>query len=118
MDPISFAIELEIGTVLLAAISAVFTVMHHRHHKQHQRQRERHFQEMMTRTGKVAREEVSLLRDIDEKETAPLAARAARARNSRTNTARAARATGHSDRPAASPARKTRRPAPKSGNPS
>jgi|SRR5579884_696290 len=109
MDPISFAIELEIGTILLATVGAIATWMQHRHHKQHQRQRERHFQEMMARTGKVAHEEVSLLRDLDKKETAPSAARGSRARNSRTNSARAARATTHSARTAGSTARKPRK---------
>ena len=95
MDPITFGIELEIGTLLLAAVGAIATFLQHRHHKQHQRQRERHFQEMMARSGKVVHEEVSLLRDIDRKETAPRAANASRARNSRANSSRPARATAH-----------------------
>ena len=118
MDPISFAIELEIGTILLAAVGAVATWMQHRHHRQHQRQRERHFREMMSRTGKVVHEEVSLLRDIDKNQTAPRAARASGARNSRTNSSRTTRATTHAARPSGTTARKTRRSTPKNGNPS
>ena len=91
MDPISFTIELEIGTLLLAAVGAIATYMQNRHHKQHQRQRERHFQELMARSGKVTHEEVSLLRDIDRNEITPRATSASRARNSRANASRPAR---------------------------
>ncbi len=46
MDPISFAVELELATLLLAAVGGLASLVHTRQQKALRRQRERHHQEM------------------------------------------------------------------------
>jgi hypothetical protein len=47
MDPISFAVELELATLLLAAIAGFATTFHKHHQVRILRQRERHHQQML-----------------------------------------------------------------------
>ncbi len=47
MDPISIGIEIELGSILLAAIGGIYTYLHNRHSKEQRRQRERHHQERL-----------------------------------------------------------------------
>ena len=48
MDPISFAIELELGSFLLAIIGGAATLLHQRRMDQAHKQRERHHLERMS----------------------------------------------------------------------
>jgi len=51
MDPISIAIEIELGALLLAVVGGVATWMNHRHQKAVRRQRERHHREVHSCRG-------------------------------------------------------------------
>jgi hypothetical protein len=62
MDPISFAIELEISTLLLAAVGAVATWLNHRQAVNRRRQKERHFQEMRVLRVRQHREHMAAIR--------------------------------------------------------
>ncbi len=42
MDPISISVELELGSLLIAAVGALATWLHHRHVKNRYHQAERH----------------------------------------------------------------------------
>lgn len=47
MDPISIAVEVELGALLLAVVGGIATWMNHRHQKAKRRQRDRHHREML-----------------------------------------------------------------------
>jgi hypothetical protein len=68
MNPICIAsfcfelgLELELGSLFLAAVGAMATVLHHRQQKARQEQRERHHQELCVLQGRLCAEpEVAL----------------------------------------------------------
>jgi hypothetical protein len=61
VDPISIGIELELGAMLIAAVGAFATWLHHRHHKDHRRQRDRHQQELRAQTERHHRERLQAM---------------------------------------------------------
>lgn len=56
MDPISISIELELATLLLAAVGGIATWMHNKHSHKRARQRERHHREHMALMRKNSEE--------------------------------------------------------------
>ena len=56
MDPISVAIEIELASILIAAVGAAFTWVHQRNHKVNHDQRERHHRDNVVLHGKHLRE--------------------------------------------------------------
>jgi hypothetical protein len=62
MDPISIAIEIELGALLLAVVGGVATWMNHRHQKAVRRQRERHHREVTQLQRQQHREHLAIVR--------------------------------------------------------
>ena len=48
MDPISIAIEIELGTILIAGVTAVYAWFHHKHKKREMKQRNTHHKQLLT----------------------------------------------------------------------
>jgi len=46
MDPVSIAFELELGSLIVAAVATLAAYIHHWHQARHHQQRERHHREM------------------------------------------------------------------------
>lgn len=82
MDPISFSIELEIGSFLIAMVGGAATWLHHRHTRARRSQRERHFQQMRAARERHHQEHMQVLRKQERaiQEGADASARMATAR--------------------------------------
>ncbi len=61
MDPISFAVEIELSTLVLAAVGAIATWLTHRHQKARRRQHERHYQENRAMRERHHRQQMAVL---------------------------------------------------------
>ena len=62
MDPISIAIEIELGSLLLAMVGGIATWMHHRQQKAQRRQRDMHHRELALQQRRQHREQLAVMR--------------------------------------------------------
>ena len=61
MDPISFSIELELGSILIAAVGALATWLHNRNQQRLRQQRERHHQDTRATKERHHREHLAIM---------------------------------------------------------
>ena len=64
MDPVAITVELELGSLIVAAVAAIATFIHHRHQDKHHQQRERHHEEMRAVHERHARGQTDPLRSM------------------------------------------------------
>ena len=62
MDPISIAIEIELGSLLLALVGGIATWMNHRQQKAQRRQRNLHHRELALQQRRQHREQLAVMR--------------------------------------------------------
>ena len=66
MDPISIAIEIELGALMLAVVGGIATWMTNHHNKARRKQRDRHHQELKLLRERLHREHLAALRATRE----------------------------------------------------